>query len=212
MATTITLFVSEAKLKAFTAIQENTTPEKLTPFIVQAQDIYLQNILGSYFYNILKGQIQSGTVTSTNQDLINDYIAPYVLNAALFQYLPFSRTPIYNKGPVAAVDGDGVATSDLADLKYLRGVVNDTMEFYGQRLRKELVLNSGTLYPDWLQSNFNNNMNPDATTRFASGFALPKYPSRVKNQAYGSKGYFDQTYNDSNCDDCQEKYGPSTPQ
>lgn len=212
MATTITLFVSEAKLKAFTAIQENTTPEKLTPFIVQAQDIYLQNILGSYFYNILKGQIQSGTVTSVNQDLINDYIAPYVLNAALFQYLPFSRTPIYNKGPVAAVDGDGVATSDLADLKYLRSVVMDTTEFYGQRLRRELTLNSGTLYPDWLQSNFNNNMNPDATTRFASGFALPKYPSRVKNQAYGSQPGAGYRYDDNACDDCQEKYGPSTPQ
>ena len=211
MATTITLFVSEAKLKAFTAIQENTTPEKLTPFIVQAQDIFLQNILGSYFYNILKGQIQTGTVTSVNADLINDYIAPYVLNAALYQYLPFSRTPIYNKGPVAAVDGDGVASSDLTDLKYLRSVVSDTMEFYGQRLRRELTLNSGTLYPDWLQSNFNNNMNPDATTRFASGFALPKYASRVKNQQYGSQGQGFR-YDDTICDDCQEKYGPSTPQ
>jgi hypothetical protein len=212
MATTITLFVSEAKLKAFTAIQDNTTPEKLTPHIVTAQDIYLQNILGSYFYNILKGQIQSGTVTTVNQDLINDYIAPYVLNAALFQYLPFSRTPIYNRGPVQAIDGDGVTSTELTDLKYLRGVVQDTMEFYGQRLRKELVLNSGNLYPDWLQSNFNNNMNPDGTTRYSSGFALPKYPSRVKNQNYGKEGSVGSYYWDSNCDDCQEKFGPSTPQ
>ena len=47
MAATLALFVSQVKLKAFTAIQENTTPEKLVPFVIQAQDIYLQNILAS---------------------------------------------------------------------------------------------------------------------------------------------------------------------
>jgi hypothetical protein len=214
MAATLALFVSQVKLKAFTAIQENTTPEKLVPFVIQAQDIYLQNILGSHFYNILKEQIIQNTVTQTNQELIDEFIANYVLNAALFQYLPFSRTPIYNRGPVSTSDGEGYRGSDLQDLKYIREVVSNTMEFYGQRLRMQLVLNSGQLYPDWLQSNFNNNMNPDASGRYTTGFALPKYASRVKNQSYGrtdtivgGQGWYDGT----GCDNCYEKYGPSAP-
>ena len=42
MATKIALFVSEEKLKNFTSINQNVSPADLVPFILQAQDIYLE--------------------------------------------------------------------------------------------------------------------------------------------------------------------------
>jgi hypothetical protein len=43
------LFISEARLKRLTAIHDNVEPQELTPFVQQAQDIYIQDVLGFGF-------------------------------------------------------------------------------------------------------------------------------------------------------------------
>jgi hypothetical protein len=71
------LFISEARLKRLTAVHDNVEPQELTPFVVQAQDIYIQEILGTYFYNTLKDKIVNDTIGGYYQTLLNDYIAQH---------------------------------------------------------------------------------------------------------------------------------------
>ena len=46
----IALFVSEAKIKAFTGINQNVSPTDLVPHIVTVQENEIQYQIGSTFY------------------------------------------------------------------------------------------------------------------------------------------------------------------
>ena len=57
------LFISEARLKKLTAVHENVEPQEISPFVQQAQDIYIQEILGTKFYQALQDKITGNTIT-----------------------------------------------------------------------------------------------------------------------------------------------------
>ena len=61
------LFISEARLKSLTAIHDNVEPDDLMPYVVQAQDVYIQDILGTTLYNHLKDAIVANTLTSAGR-------------------------------------------------------------------------------------------------------------------------------------------------
>ena len=44
------LLVSEQRMKQWTSLDENVRVEDITPFIINAQDIYIQDALGTKFY------------------------------------------------------------------------------------------------------------------------------------------------------------------
>jgi len=51
------LFISEVRLKALTAIHDNVEPNDLMPYVLMAQDIYIQDTLGTTYYNNLKTSV-----------------------------------------------------------------------------------------------------------------------------------------------------------
>lgn len=63
MATQNVLFISEEKLKSYTSIHQSVSPTDLTPYVLQAQDIYLQNYLGATFYQQLQDQVRAGIIS-----------------------------------------------------------------------------------------------------------------------------------------------------
>jgi hypothetical protein len=80
MAVNEILFVSEEKLKAFTTINENVSPQLLIPYVLNAQNTYLVNLIGSTFQKDLALQVRTNTVTADNAYLLDEYIGPVVLN------------------------------------------------------------------------------------------------------------------------------------
>ena len=82
------LFISEARLKSLTAIHDNVEPNDLMPFVLQAQDIYVQDVLGTKFYNSLKTAVSGTTLTTEEEALINDYISPALANYSLYLAIP----------------------------------------------------------------------------------------------------------------------------
>jgi hypothetical protein len=91
MAITNVLFVSETKLKSYTSIHQSVSPDDLQPFILQAQDIYLQNYLGATFYQELQTQITNNTLTIPNKKVLDDFIGAMLCNYALYHALPFLK-------------------------------------------------------------------------------------------------------------------------
>ena len=82
------LFISEARLKALTAVHDNVQPNDIMPFVLQSQDIYIQDILGTTLYNNLKTAVSASTTTAAEQTLINDYLSPTLANYAIYLALP----------------------------------------------------------------------------------------------------------------------------
>ena len=56
------LLVSEQRMKQWTQLDDNVRLNEITPHILQAQDIYLQNVLGTRLFDRLKAGVIAGGV------------------------------------------------------------------------------------------------------------------------------------------------------
>jgi len=164
------LFVSEARMKAYTALDENVRVDDITPFVLNAQDIYIQPLLGTKFYKHLQSVIKSGIYTDDYQkDLIQDYIAKPLMHYALYLMLPFIKYKVVQKGVLNGASEETGATS-LDELKYLSQTTIDTAEFFAARLVKELK-EYPNRFPQY-QSPGTTGMLPDKSTPYFSGLVI----------------------------------------
>jgi hypothetical protein len=213
MSNQVVYFVTEEKIKNFTAVHENVAVHDILPHVNDAQNIYLQELLGSTFFYSLQDDIVNSSLSSTNTDLINDYIAPFVLNAALYQMIPFNYVKFRNKGLLKGESEEAV-TAELKDVQYFRDSVRTTMEFYRERLRRQLTVFS-YLYPEYVAASLTQNMNPNRRQDYSRGMSIPRRGSKTMNQQYGIpiEKQGDQIYGGDpyGCDGCEEKYGAASP-
>jgi len=165
------LFISEARLKRLTAVHDNVEPQELTPFVVQAQDIYIQEILGTYFYQSLKDKITNDTISGYYQTLLNDYIAPTLANYAVYLAFPSLNYKIKNKAVLTPTSEESQST-DLSSLKYVRGSVQDTAQFYAQRTR-EYLRDNQEQFPEYLNPG-TDGMMPNKNNPYFHGIYIPK--------------------------------------
>lgn len=170
-------FVSEQRLKTYTALDENIRVKDITPFILNAQDIYLQPILGTKFYKHLKDQILTNTLSSDEDLLVDDYIAKPTMYYSLYLMLPTLKYKIVDKGILNGASEDTTATT-LDELKYLRQSTIDTAEFFAKRLLEFLKDNPG-MFPQYENPGVKG-MLPDRSTPYFSGL-VTKIPNRNRN-------------------------------
>lgn len=164
------LFISEQRLKKITAIHDNVEPDDITPFVVQAQDIYIQDILGTKFYNSLKDGIVAGTLTTPETTLIDDYIAPCTANWALYLALPTLNFKIKNKAVMTPTSEESTSNG-LDEIKYLRDATKDSAQFYGQRVVEYLNDNVGD-FPDYSNPGVDGMM-PSHRNQYEHGIYIP---------------------------------------
>lgn len=165
------LFISEQRLKSLTAIHDNVEPDDLMPYVVQAQDVYLQDILGTTFYNHLKDQIVGGSLTSAETTLIDDYLANTAANYALYMALPTLNYKFKNKA-VLSPSAEEAVNVGLDELKYLRDSVLDTAQFYAQRA-VEYLCNNSTEFPTYQSPDSDDGMLPNKNTQYNAGIYTP---------------------------------------
>lgn len=76
--------VSEKELRTASLINENVDSAFLQRSILDAQEINLQQIIGSKLYNSLKKQIKDGVFKDPKyQILLDEYINPYLINQTM---------------------------------------------------------------------------------------------------------------------------------
>ena len=178
------LFISETKLKQFTALDFNVRVEQLVPYIIQSQDIYLQPVLGTRFYKGLKNRIELGTRTQDERDLCDDYISPMILNFSLYQALPFIKYRLVQKG-VVSPESETSPTANLDELKYIRSGIKDTAEFYQQRL-VEYFYDNPNKFPEYQDPGIDG-MLPNKQTSYKTGLVIPSgigcgvYKNQIKD-------------------------------
>jgi len=187
------LLVSAEKIKSFTDINENLDEVLLLPMIEVSQEIGLQTLLGTKFYNHLLNAVKTNTLTNPEQTLIEDYIAPYLIWRSLWEALPSIYMRLMNKG-ISVGESPNSRTADKGDLQYMRNIHQQRYEFYAQRMMDYLQWRQGE-FPEYFNYTAKDGMYPSRENYFSGihispGFRkLPKYITGIPNYLDPSSPY-----------------------
>jgi hypothetical protein len=180
MAVNEVLLVSEEKLKAFTTVNENVSPQLLIPYILNAQNTYLVNLIGSTFLKDLYLQVRTNSVTPANRFILDEYIGQVVLQYGLMMALPFLKYKILNKS-ILSPKSETADSIDIDELKYLVAQVKNTAEQYAMLLQRYIVYHSNE-YPLFNSANILDGVMPDLGNVFTAPLVTSHYPYAWKKR------------------------------
>ena len=157
------LFITRHDISVFTAANGSIDSDKLLPFINQAQDIHLQNYLGTDLYNKIQADIVAGTLTGNYLNLVNDYIKDMLLHWSMVEYLPYAGVNIANGGIYTKNPENSTAlTKEHVDSLIEKS--RTTAQFYTNRFIDYMSFNN-ELFPEY-NSNSNEDISPDYKADF----------------------------------------------
>jgi len=162
------LLVSEQRLKQWTNLDTNVRTEEITPWIISAQDVYAQTSLGTQFLERIKAGIIANDLNADEKLLLDQYIAPMLMQYSLYLMMPGLKYKLVEKGIVSGNSEDTDATT-LDELKYLRQSTLDLAEFYDARLREFLCDATPGTYPQYSTPTPDDGMQPEKRTPYFAG-------------------------------------------
>ena len=202
------LLISEVKLKNFTNINKNVDMDVLKAEVQIAQDIDLQTLLGSKFYNHLLSQVSATGNTFNAQEtiLVNDYIQPFLIQTAYFNAMPGIMYRTMNRGIVEGTM-ENAASIDINTMKYLRTIQKQRADFYMTRLQDYLLIGRGqNQFPDYTATSTIDGMIPDRAQKYNNGIFLANTSRKgysMKEMAKrGIQGYSELEHENPACEDC----------
>ena len=92
------LFISRDDIIKFTVLNGNIDTDKFIQFIKIAQDIHIQNYLGTRLFNRLNDDIVNDDLTEPYTTLLTTYIKPMLIHWAMVEFLPYAAYTVANKG------------------------------------------------------------------------------------------------------------------
>jgi adenine-specific DNA methylase len=157
------LFITRHDISVWTAANGNIDTDKLLPFINQAQDIHIQNYLGTDLYKKIQADIVAGTLTGNYLNLVNDYIKDMLEHWTMVEYLPYAGINIANGGIYTKNPENSTAlTKEHVDSLIERS--RTKAQNYTNRFIDYMAFNQ-TLFPEY-NSNSNDDISPDTTADF----------------------------------------------
>jgi hypothetical protein len=166
------LLISTEDIKKFTILNGNLDVDDFIQYIKIAQDITIQNYLGTDLYNKFQALILNSDINLNDnlkyKTLLNDYIKPMLIHFAMVQYLPFAAYTIANKG-VFKHTAEASTSVEKLEIDYLVEKERDIAEHYTQRFIDYICFNNSD-FPEY-NSNSNGDMYPD-TNNFYGGWVL----------------------------------------
>ena len=202
------LLISEIKLKAFTNINKNVDMDVLKAEIQIAQDIDLQTILGTKFYDHLLAQVTStgNTFNANEKKLVDDYIQPFLIQQAYFQAMPNLQFRTMNRGIVQG-EMESATSVDIETFKYLRNIQKSRADFYMTRLMDYLLIGYGqNQFPQYNSQSTKDGMIPDRTQKYMPGIVLRRTTRKGYNYndigLNGTPMYSELAHENPPCQDC----------
>ncbi len=139
------IFIDETYLKENSPFSQNISVEDIYPFAEIAEDIYIQEAIGTSLYNYLKGVVlNSPTDPSANDELVLNLIRKALVWYILHDAMPFVWVKVRNIGLVKQ-SGDNMEAVSEAEMKGLQSECKTKAVFYINRLKSYLCAN-GSLY------------------------------------------------------------------
>ena len=157
------LFINRTDLVKNSIIDGNVDTDKFIQFIKVAQQIDIQNLLGTDLYNKISADIVAGSLAGNYLSLTNTYIQPTLIWFAQMNYIPFAAYKITNKGVLKGTSEQS-QTVDKNEVDYLVAKAREYANYYSTRLVDYLSFNDN-LFPEY-NTNTNEDIDPDTDTTF----------------------------------------------
>lgn len=157
------LFITRNDLVKYTAVNGNVDTDKFIQFVKVAQDIHIQNYLGSDLFNKISQDIINDTLTGDYLTLVETYIKPMVIHWAMVEYLPFASYSIANKG-LFKHSAENASNVDKNEVDFLIEKSRNLAQYYTDRFISYMSFNNN-LFPEYY-SNSNEDVYPDKNASF----------------------------------------------
>ena len=148
------LIVSRDEIVKFTALNGNIDTDNFIQWIKLAQDIHIQNYLGTDLFNKINNDIVANTLSGNYLMLVNVYIKPMLIHWSMVEYLPFAAYTIANKG-VYKHGSENSSNVDKSEIDFLVEKERSIAQNYTRRFIDYMSFNNN-LYPE-----YNTNSNAD---------------------------------------------------
>ena len=157
------LLITRDDLVRFTSVNGNVDTDKFIQYIKIAQDIHIQNYLGTELLNKIKSDIIASTLSGDYQSLVETYVKPMLIHWAMVEYLPFAAYTIANKGVYkhSSENAENVAKDEV---DFLLEKERKIAQHYTQRFIDYMSFNQ-QLFPEY-NDNSNGDMYPDTNNNF----------------------------------------------
>jgi len=157
------LFINRTDLVKNSIIDGNVDTDKFIQFILIAQQIDIQNLLGTDLYNKISADIVAGSLSGNYLSLVNTYVQPTLIWFAQMNYIPFAAYQIKNGG-VFKHKSETAQNVDKNEVDYLVAKAREYANYYSTRLVDYLSFNDN-LFPEY-NSNTNEDIDPDTDTTY----------------------------------------------
>jgi hypothetical protein len=161
------LFITREDIVKFTALNGNVDTDKFIQFVKIAQDIHIQNYLGTKLFQKLQADIIAGTLSGNYQTLVVTYVKPMLIHWGMVEYLPFAAYTIANKG-VYKHSSENSENVDKNEVDYLLEKERNIAQNYTQRFIDYMSFNQ-QLFPEY-RSNKNNDVFPDSMNNYTGWY------------------------------------------
>ena len=153
------LFIKRADLVKNTALSGNVDTDKFIQFIKLAQEIHIQNYLGTDLYDKISNHIIAGNLAGHYLSLVNEYIQPMLIHFAMAEYLPFAAYTIANGG-VYKHSSENSTQPQKEEIDSLISKERDYAEYYTTRFIDYMSFNATGKFPEYYSNN-NEDIYPD---------------------------------------------------
>ena len=166
------LFINRTDLVRNSIIDGNVDTDKYIQFIKLAQEIHIQNYMGTELYNQISTMVGDGTIDDGDnakfKTLLNDYISPMLIWFAQVDYIPFAAYQIKNGG-IFKHTSETAETVSKNEVDYLVEKARTNAEWYSRRFIDYMSFNQSD-FPKYT-SNSNEDINPSYDATF-NGWVL----------------------------------------
>lgn len=192
------LLISEQKLKSQAPIDNNVDSDELRYCIQQAQSIYIQETLGTNFYEEILNQVESGVISTSgatyNKELLDNFIQPALVAYSYYILLDNMFVKMVNVG-LQQFRSEQSNPIGLKEFQYLKDSAKDRAQFLDNLMRRHLVFENWK-YPKYTQVTNNGQLIPEFGSPFRTSVILPtsnyNYRGNVwgYNNGYGNNPWF----------------------
>jgi len=158
------LFITREDLVRYTNLNGNVDTDKFLGYIKIAQEIHIQNYLGTKLYERIETDVLAGALAGNYLSLVQNYVQPMLIHFAMVEYLPFAAYQMSNSGIYRTTNEKGNPL-DKEEVDFLISKENNLAQYYVGRFLDYMSFNAATLFPEYY-TNTNDDVWPDKSNRF----------------------------------------------
>ena len=163
------ILITRKDVVKFTAMNGAVDTDKFIQYIKIAQDVHVQNYLGTDLLESIQAKIIAGTLTGDYLSLVTNYVKPLLCHWAMVEYLPFAAYTIANKG-VYKHSSENAENVSKEEVDFLVEKERTTAQYYTDRFIDYMSFNASSKFPEYYSNN-NEDIFPDKDANF-SGWVL----------------------------------------